>query len=130
MDNAGIVPADNEKLFNLALAAPKTKFVFGHMGGLGFRFWNILALARTAENLFADNIYFDISGSVILAADSPIEEEYVWTIRNVGVDHVLIASDFPQISLPKTLAAFAKLDLTEEERAKIRSGNARKLLGL
>ena len=130
MDNAGIVPADNEKLFSLALAAPKTKFVFGHMGGLGFRFWNILALARTAENLFADNIYFDISGSVILAADSPIEEEYVWTIRNVGVDHVLIASDFPQISLPKTLAAFAKLDLTEEERAKIRSGNARKLLGL
>src|SRR3546814_7627003 len=91
------------------------------MGGLGFRFWNILALARTAENLFADNIYFDISASVILAADSPIEEEYVWTIRNVGVDHVLIASDFPQISLPKTLEAFAKLDLTDAERAKIRS---------
>lgn len=129
MDNASIVPSDNEKLFNLALAAPKTKFVFGHMGGLGFRFWNILALARTAENLFADNIYFDISGSVILAADSPIEAEFVWTIRNVGVDHVLIASDFPQISLAKTLDAFAKLDLTDEERAKIRSGNARKLLG-
>ena len=130
MDNASIVPSDNEKLFNLALAAPKTKFIFGHMGGLGFRFWNILALARTAENLFADNIYFDISASVILAADSPIEEEYVWTIRNVGVDHVLIASDFPQISLPKTLETFAKLDLTDAERAKIRSGNARKLLGL
>ena len=130
MDNASIVPSDNEKLINLALAAPKTKFIFGHMGGLGFRFWNILALARTAENLFADNIYFDISASVILAADSPIEEEYVWTIRNVGVDHVLIASDFPQISLPKTLEAFAKLDLTDAERAKIRSGNARKLLGL
>ena len=130
MDNASIVPSDNEKLFNLALAAPKTKFIFGHMGGLGFRFWNILALARTAENLFADNIYFDISASVILAADSPIEEEYVWTIRNVGVDHVLLASDFPQISLPKTLEAFAKLDLTDAERAKIRSGNARKLLGL
>ena len=130
MDNASIVPSDNEKLFNLALAAPKTKFIFGHMGGLGFRFWNILALARTAENLFADNIYFDISASVILAADSPIEEEYVWTIRNVGVDHVLIASDFPQISLPKTLEAFAKLDLTDAERAQIRLGNARKLLGL
>ena len=130
MDNASIVPSDNEKLFNLALAAPKTRFIFGHMGGLGFRFWNILALARTAENLFADNIYFDISASVILAADSPIEEEYVWTIRNVGVDHVLIASDFPQISLPKTLEAFAKLDLTDAERASIRSGNARKLLGL
>ncbi len=130
MDNASIVPSDNEKLFNLALAAPKTKFVFAHMGGLSFRFWNILALARTAENLFADNIYFDISGGVILAADSPIEDEYVWTIRNVGVDHVLIASDFPQISLPETLEAFARLDLTDAERAKIRANNARKLFGL
>ncbi|AJA07744.1 amidohydrolase 2 [Sphingopyxis fribergensis] len=130
MDNANILPGDSEKLFNLALAAPKTKFIFAHMGGMNFRFWNILALARTAENLFAENIYFDISASVILAANSPIEAEYVWTIRNVGVDHVLLASDFPQISLPKTLEAFAKLDLTDEERAKIRSGNARKLLGL
>jgi predicted TIM-barrel fold metal-dependent hydrolase len=130
LDNAGIVPADNEKLFNLALAAPKTRFIFAHMGGLGFRFWNILALARTAEGLFGENIYFDISASVILAADSPIENEYVWTIRNVGIDQVLIASDYPQISLAKTLEAFDKLDLTEEERAKIRSGNAKRLLGL
>jgi predicted TIM-barrel fold metal-dependent hydrolase len=130
LDNAGIVPADNEKLFNLALAAPKTRFIFAHMGGLGFRFWNILALARTAEGLFGENIYFDISASVILAADSPIEDEYVWTIRNVGIDQVLIASDYPQISLAKTLEAFDKLDLTEEERAKIRSGNAKRLLGL
>lgn len=130
LDNASIVPADNEKLFNLALAAPKTKFIFAHMGGLGFRFWNILALARTAEGLFAENIYFDISASVILAADSPIEAEYVWTIRNVGIDQVLIASDHPQISLAKTLEAFDKLGLTETERAKILSGNAKRLLGL
>src|SRR3546814_17787955 len=49
MDNASIVPSDNEKLFNLALAAPKTKFLFGHMGRPGFRFWNILALARSED---------------------------------------------------------------------------------
>ncbi|KTE20238.1 amidohydrolase [Sphingopyxis sp. H050] len=130
MDNANILPGDSENLFNLALKAPKTRFIFAHMGGLNFRFWNMLALARTAENLFADNIYFDISAGVILAADSPIEAEFVWTIRNVGVDHVLLASDFPQISLPKTIEAFEKLDLTAEEKAKIRAGNARKLLGL
>lgn len=130
MDNANILPGDSENLFNLALKAPKTRFIFAHMGGLNFRFWNMLALARTAENLLADNIYFDISAGVILAADSPIEAEFVWTIRNVGVDHVLLASDFPQISLPKTIEAFEKLDLTAEEKAKIRAGNARKLLGL
>ncbi|MGL3821583.1 amidohydrolase family protein [Sphingopyxis sp. R3-92] len=131
MDNANIVPGgDSEKLFNLALAAPKTKFIFAHMGGLNFRFWNILKMARTAEGLFGDNIYFDISAMVTLAADAPIEEEFIWTIRNVGVDHVLIGSDYPQFSLEQTLAAFEKLDLTAAEKAKIRSANARVLFGL
>lgn len=130
MDNANILPGDSEKLFNLALGAPGTKFIFAHMGGLNFRFWNILALARTAEGLFANNIYFDISATSVIAADSPIEAEYVWTIRNVGIDHVLLASDFPQFSLPQTLAAIEKLDLTEEERARIRFGNAQTLFGI
>lgn len=131
MDNANIVPGgDSEKLFNLALAAPKTKFVFAHMGGLNFRFWNILKMARTAEGLFGDNIYFDISAMVTLVADSPIETEFVWTMRNVGIDHILIGSDYPQFSLAQTLAAFEKLDLTAEEKAKIRSANARALFGL
>jgi hypothetical protein len=130
MDNANILPGDSENLFNLALKSPKTKFIFAHMGGLNFRFWNILALARTAENFFADNIYFDISATTVIAAGSPIQDEFVWTIRNVGVDHVLLGSDFPQLSLASTLAALERLGLTEEERSKIGYENARKLFGL
>jgi len=130
MDNASIVPDDCEKLFNLALDSPKTRFIFAHLGGLNFRFWNILPLARTAQNLFAENIYFDISGTVVIAAGSPIQDEFVWTMRNVGIDHVLLGSDFQQLSLPQTLAAFDKLKLTPEEKAKIRYDNARKLFGL
>lgn len=129
MDNAGILPGDNEKLFNLALQAPKTKFVFAHMGALNFRFWNILKLARTAEDLFANNIYFDISAIVTLAADSPIEAEFVWTMRNVGVDQLLLGSDYPQLSLPQTLHALDRLGLSESEKSKIRFDNARKLFG-
>lgn len=131
MDNAHIVPGgDSEKLFNLALQAPKTKFVFAHMGGLNFRFWNILKMARTAEGLFGDNIYFDISALVTLAADGPIEDEFIWTMRNVGIDHILIGSDYPQLSLKQTLDAFEKLDLTPEEKSGILHGNARDLFGL
>lgn len=131
MDNANIVPGgDSEKLFNLALQAPKTKFIFAHMGGLNFRFWNILKMARTAEGLFGDNIYFDISAMVTLAADAPIEQEFIWTMRNVGIDHILIASDYPQFSLKQTLDALERLDLTPEEKAKVRAGNAERLLGL
>lgn len=130
MDNANILPGDSEKLFNLALQAPKTTFIFGHMGGLNFRFWNILAAARTAENLFANNIYFDISFMVALVAGSPIEDEFVWTIRNVGTTHVLLGSDFPQASLVQNLNALNRLKLADSEKADIRYNNAKKLFGL
>jgi predicted TIM-barrel fold metal-dependent hydrolase len=130
LDNAGIVPDDHVTLFNLALAHPRTKFVFAHMGGLGFRFWNILALARTADGLFADNVYFDISATVVIAAGSPIEDELLWTMRNVGTDRLLLGSDYPQLTLPATLAALDRLPLTDEERAAIRYGTARELFGL
>jgi hypothetical protein len=129
MDNANILPGDSENLFNLAVKAPKTKFVFAHMGTLNFRFWNILALARTADDFFMDNIYFDISGTVVLIADSPIEDEFVWTLRNVGIDHVLLGSDYPQLSIAQTVDALERLDLDEGEKSRIRDGNARKLFG-
>jgi predicted TIM-barrel fold metal-dependent hydrolase len=129
MDNAGIVPGDCEDLFNLAVQAPKTRFIFAHMGGAQFRFWNILVLARTADGFALNNVYFDISGTVLLAADSPLEKEFVWTLRNVGIDHVMLGSDYPQITLSRTVEALEKLDLTGEEKAAIRGGNARRILG-
>jgi len=128
MDNANIIAGDSEHLFNLAIRAPKTKFVFAHMGGMNFRFWNILAAARTAKDFFMDNIYFDISGTVVLAADSPIEEEFVWTLHNVGIDQVILGSDYPQFSLEQTLDALERLDLDESEKARIRYTNALRLL--
>jgi predicted TIM-barrel fold metal-dependent hydrolase len=130
MDNANILPGDSEKLFNLALGAPQTKFIFAHMGAMNFRFWNILKAARTAENLFGDNINFDISATVSMVADSPVEDEFVWTIRNVGIDHVLLGSDYPQFSLEQNVTALGRLPLTPGEQAKIRYRNARALFGL
>lgn len=127
MDNANIIPGDSEHLFNLAVKARKTKFVFAHMGGLNFRFWNILALARSAKDFFMENIYFDISGTVLLAADSPIEDEFVWTLRNIGIDRVLLGSDYPQFSLAQTLDALERLNLDESEKTKIRYTNAVRL---
>lgn len=77
MDNANVVGGDSQALFNLAIRAPKTHFVFNHLGGLDFRFWNILPLANTAKSLMNDNIHFDLSATILLAADSPIEDEFV-----------------------------------------------------
>ena len=130
MDNAGIVPGDCEDLFNLAVKAQKTRFIFAHMGGANFRFWNILVLARTADGFALNNVNFDISGTVLLAADSPIENEFVWTLRNVGIDHVMLGSDYPQISLARMVEALEKLDLTKEEKTAILTGNARRIFGV
>jgi len=76
-----------------------------------------------------DNIHFDIAGTVVLAADSPLEEEFVWTMRNVGVDHILLGSDYPQYSLKQNSDALDRLGLTAAETALIRSGNAQRLFG-
>jgi predicted TIM-barrel fold metal-dependent hydrolase len=128
MDNANILPGDNQKLFNLAVRAPKTRFIFAHMGTLDFRFWNILKLARTADGFSLRNVWFDISGTVTLVADSPLEAEFVWTLRNVGIDQLLLGSDYPQMTLASAVEALNKLDLSDAEKDAIRSGNARRLL--
>ncbi len=130
LDNANLLPGDSETLFNLVAQAPRTKFVLAHIGGLNFRFWNVLALARTADGFGFENLYFDLSATVLLAADTPIEAEFVWTLRNVGIDRVLLGSDYPQITLGRTLDALERLDLSEAEKRKIRVGNARALFGL
>ncbi|HET9279479.1 MAG TPA: amidohydrolase family protein [Flavitalea sp.] len=128
MDNANIKPGDSENLFDLAVKCPKTKFIFAHMGALNFRFWNILPLARTAKGFFMDNIYFDISATLVLIADSPLEEEFIWTIRNVGVKNVLLGSDYPQFTLKQATEALKRLDLESDEKDKIQYTNAVNLL--
>lgn len=87
-----------------------------------------LPLVRTAKGLVGNNIYFDISATVTLMADSPLEEEFIWSMRNVGIDNIILGSDYPQFSLKQGADALERLDLTPEEKEKIRFGNAKKLL--
>ena len=127
-DNANIVPGDSQDLFNLAVNTPGTRFVFAHMGGTNFRFWNTILFARTAKDFYKDNIYFDISATVTLVAGSPIKSEFVWTIRNIGVDHIMLGSDYPQFTLRQTVDALESLDLDRGEKEKILYETAHKLL--
>jgi hypothetical protein len=117
-DNANIVPGDSQDLFNLALSTPGTKF----------RFWNTILFARTAKDFYKDNIYFDISATVTLVSGSPIASEFVWTMRNIGVDHVMLGSDYPQFTLRQTVDALESLDLDRTEKNKVLYETARKLL--
>ncbi len=128
-DNANILPGDSEKLFNLVLAVPGTRFVLAHIGGMNFRFWNVLPLTRTADSFGMPNLYFDISATVLLVAGSPLAEEFAWTLRNVGIDRVVLGSDYPQLGLGPTAEALERLPLSDDEKAAIRYRNARALFG-
>jgi hypothetical protein len=127
-DNANIVPGDSQDLFNLAIDTPGTKFVFAHMGATNFRFWNTILFARTAKDFYKDNIYFDLSATVVLIAGSPLKAEFVWTIRNIGVDHIMLGSDYPQFTLRQTVDALESLDLSRSEKDRILYETARRLL--
>ena len=89
-------------------------------------------LARAAAGM-ADDLLTAIlvarSGPVLLAPDSPIEDEFVWTLRNVGIDHVLLGSDYPQMGVGAAVDALERLDLSAEEKEKIRRANAAQLFG-
>lgn len=128
LDNANIIAGDSENLFNLAVQAPRTKFLFTHMGAGNFRFWGIIPLARTTSDFWPDNIWFDISATITLYADSPVEPEFVWTMRQIGTDRIILASDYPQFSFAQSGEALDKLDLTPAERRAIRHDNSAKLL--
>jgi predicted TIM-barrel fold metal-dependent hydrolase len=127
-DNANIVPGDSQDLFNLAVDTPGTKFVFAHMGATNFRFWNTIVFARTAKDFYKDNIYFDISATITLISGSPTQPEFIWTMRNIGVDHIMLGSDYPQFTLRQSVDALERLDLNRAEKDQILYETAHALL--
>lgn len=119
-----------EKLIYLAYNNRNTKFIFAHLGGPEFQKFGFLGYLRRTNSWFADNMWFDISGTVNVFADSPYRDELEWAIRAVGVDKILFGSDFPQFSVKESIQAFDMLNLTKEERKLIMYSNAKKLLSL
>lgn len=82
IDNTSTKSGNKEGLLDLALECPNTKFIYAHFGAASFRFWSNLKLL-TVGNQYNHNIYFDISAIVTLVADSPIEDEFIWTMRMI-----------------------------------------------
>jgi uncharacterized protein len=130
IDSYGIVQAGMiEKLLRVAFI-PNTRWIFAHMGGADFMKFAGIQLVNELNKGALDNVYFDISATVNIYADSPLKDEYTWIMRSIGIDKILFGTDFPTFSLSQTLESFDKLDLTEEERNKILYENAKRLLEL
>lgn len=108
-----------EKLSRVLEKFPEHKFVAAHMGG--YSVWD-----SEAQFLVGKNVWFDTSSTMHRV--SP--EKMVDMIRKHGADKVLFGTDYPAVSLKWEVERIDALNLTEEEKDAIFSGNAEKLLGL
>ena len=112
-------------------AYPRLKVIFGHLGeGLPFYAWRInMALerdwkaSRGFRDVFCEHFYVTTSG---FWSDSAL----LCCMQELGIDRILFSVDWPFAPNRPATEWLAQVPLCFEDRAKLASGNARKLLKL
>ena len=100
---------------------PDLIIVCAHWGG-GLPFYALMPEVKQAMR----NVYFDTAASPLLY--SP--QVYHQVIQLVGADKILFGSDYPLLTQNRLISEIRSLDLSEETRNLILSGNAQRLLGI
>jgi 2,3-dihydroxybenzoate decarboxylase len=108
---------------------PKLKVILGHLGEtLPFLVWRIdQALSRPGQksmsfrDIFCKNFYVTTSGFFSNPA-------LLCTVMEMGTDRILFAVDWPFVMNPPGTAWVDTIPLSDEDKVKILSGNAKKLL--
>jgi len=95
--------------------------VCAHWGG-GLPFYALMPEVKKAMS----NVYFDTAASPFLY--SP--QVYGQVAQLVGSDKILFGSDYPLLAQSRFLKEIGSLDLSQETKNSILSGNARRLLGI
>lgn len=119
LTSPGIVRSSPDKMLKVLEKFPSMKVIGAHMGG--FLMWE-----EVLDKLVGKNIYFDTSDSIRFMKKETLKGYF----EKHGFDKIFYASDFP-LENPKDDVDFIKaLDIFEENKEKIFSGNIKKLLGL
>jgi predicted TIM-barrel fold metal-dependent hydrolase len=108
---------------------PNLKIILGHLGEtLPFLVWRIdHALARPGQkplsfrSVFCNNFYITTSGNFSNPA-------LLCCVMEMGVDHILFAVDWPFVLNPPAMEWMQTVPLSDADKAKILSGNAKRLL--
>ncbi len=108
-------------LYPFITSFPDLTIVCAHWGG-GLPFYALMPEVKQAMS----NVFFDTAASPFLYDP----QVYNQVIQLVGADKVLFGSDYPLLAQSRLLNEVRSLDLPEETRDLILSGNARRLLGL
>ena len=110
-------------------AYPRLKIVLGHLGEtLPFLVWRVdMALARPGQkglsfrDTFCNNFWITTSGNFSNPA-------LLCCVQEMGVDRILFAVDWPFVANPPATQWMETVPLCDEDKAKILSGNTKKLL--
>jgi predicted TIM-barrel fold metal-dependent hydrolase len=117
-------PAEIGKFVNLAIANPEARIILAHLGGARFREMLVFAALKYYPQLKVQ-VWFDLSYVAHMVAGSPaLSDELRHVCRQVGVEHVLFASDFPLISPRQAIADVHALGFTPGEERQIFHDNA------
>jgi 2,3-dihydroxybenzoate decarboxylase len=108
---------------------PKLKIILGHLGEtLPFLVWRIdMTLKRPGQkgmsfrDIFSNNFYVTTSGNFSNPA-------LLCCVMEMGVDHIMFAVDWPFVPNPPGTTWMESVPLCDEDKAKILSGNAKRLL--
>jgi predicted TIM-barrel fold metal-dependent hydrolase len=108
---------------------PKLKIILGHLGEtLPFLVWRIdQALKRPGQksmsfrDIFCNNYYITTSGNFSNPA-------LLCCVMEMGVDHILFAVDWPFVMNPPAMEWMHTVPLSDADKTKILSGNAKTLL--
>jgi len=110
-----------DMLYPFITSFPDLTIVCAHWGG-GLPFYALMPEVKQAMN----NVFFDTAASPYLY--NP--QVYNQVIQLVGADKILFGSDYPLLAQGRYLKEIDSLDLAEETKSLILSGNAQRLLGI
>jgi 2,3-dihydroxybenzoate decarboxylase len=110
-------------------AYPRLKIILGHLGeGLPFLLWRIDAMFKRKPNraiafrdTFCEHFYITTSGNFS-------DPAMLCCIQELGVDRILFAVDWPYVENRPATEWMERLSLSTEDKHKILSGNAKRLL--
>jgi predicted TIM-barrel fold metal-dependent hydrolase len=114
----GITP---DILYPFITSYPDLTIVCAHWGG-GLPFYALMPEVAKAMS----NVFFDTAASPFLYRP----QVYNQVIQLVGSDKILFGSDFPLMGQGRLLKEIGSLDLPQETKGLVLSGNARRLLGI